>query len=230
MGDVVEQPVTFPAAGRAAPMLRGMLARPSGPSEAPRTPVVLCHPQPISSSMDDPLTARMSQDVARAGLLALRFNFRGVAGSEGDGTDGRLEPLDIAGACEFALAQAEASGGARDGGKVALVGNAFGATMALTYAAHDPRVGAVVAIGLPVFRITPDLGRIDRPILFVTGEFDEVSPPHKLQEWIQQLPGPCGLRIVAGARHLMRDHVAVASSTVTTFLTRWAATAVPSGA
>jgi alpha/beta superfamily hydrolase len=219
MADSVEQQVTFPSAGRPALLLDGILTRPLYGSNEPRAAAILCHPQPATSSMEDPLLRRLAADLAEAGMLALRFNFRGVGRSEGQQTDGRLEPLDIAGAVEFLLAQPEVR---QD--KLCLVGHAFGAYMALTYAAHDPRVRTVVAVSPPYFRVTPELGAFDRPRLFVTGEYDEVSPRHKLEPWIAQLSGPRALRVISGARHLMRGQEEVASGTIVTYLERWATT------
>ncbi len=201
-------------------MLEGTLAQPIAQPPEPGYPVaVLCHPQPASSSMDDPLLRQLATDLAAVGLIVLRFNFRGVGGSEGEQTDGRLEPLDIAGAIEAARSQPGASPE-----KLCLIGHAYGAYTALAYAAHDPRVKTVVAISPPVFRLTPDLGRYERPRLFLTGEYDEVSPRHKVEPWIAELPGARNLRIISGARHLMRGYEAVASSVVVQYIRRWAET------
>lgn len=220
MADFIERQVRFPAAGRPAVMLEGSLALPGTPQPAGGYAVaVLCHPQPAGSSMEDPLLKRLAADLAASGLIVLRFNFRGVGASEGEQTDGRLEPLDIAGAIEFARAQTGA-----DPEKLCLIGHAFGAYMALAYAAHDPRVKTVVAISPPVFRLSPDLGRFERPRLFLTGEYDEVSPRHKLEPWIAALPGARNLRIISGARHLMRGYEAVAAGVVVHFIQRWAET------
>jgi len=220
MADFIERQVRFPAAGRPAVMLEGTLALPGTPQPASGYPVaVLCHPQPAGSSMEDPLLKRLAADLVASGLIVLRFNFRGVGASEGEQTDGRLEPLDIAGATEFARSQADA-----DPEKLCLIGHAFGAYMALAYAAHDPRVKTVVAISPPVFRLSPDLGRFERPRLFLTGEYDEVSPRHKLEPWIAALPGARNLRIVSGARHLMRGYESVAAGVVVHFIQRWAET------
>jgi len=220
MAEIVEYAVTFPAAGTPPWTLDGRLARPAGePGERTLPAVVLCHPQPATSTMDDPLLRRIAQDAASAGMACLRFNFRGVGGSEGQQTDGRLEPLDIAGAVGFVLAQPGVNPA-----KLALVGHAFGAYMALAYAQHDERVRTVVAVSPPLVRITPGLGAFARPKLFVTGEYDEVSPRHKLEPWIATLPGGCGLRVVSDARHLMRGAEAVASEAVVKYLARWAAT------
>src|SRR5262249_9188114 len=102
MSEIVEQSVTFPCAGRPTFLLEGRLARPvGGADEQLRASIALCHPQPAASSLEDSLVRQIAGDVARAGLIALRFNFRGVGQSQGNQTDGRLEPLDIAGAVEF---------------------------------------------------------------------------------------------------------------------------------
>ena len=218
MADFIERQVRFPAAGRPAVMLEGTLALPGVPAPENGYPVaVLCHPQPAGSSMDDPLLRRLAAELAAAGLIVLRFNFRGVGVSEGEQTDGRLEPLDIAGAIEFARAQSGANPQ-----KLCLIGHAFGAYVALAYATHDPRVKTVVAISPPVFRLAPDLGRFERPRLFLTGEYDEVSPRHKLEPWIAALPGARNLRIISGARHLMRGYETVAAGVVVHYIERWA--------
>lgn len=215
-----ELAVTFPSAGRPPYLLEGLLSRP-GEIGADRryAGAVLCHPQPISSSMRDPLLEQLAHDLAASSIVALRFNFRGVGASEGQQTDGRLEPLDIAGAIECVLSQPDVNPD-----KLCLIGHAFGGYMALTYAAHDPRVRTLVAISPPVVRISPELGAFDRPKLFVTGEYDEVSPRHKLETWIQRLPGGRALRVVTGARHLMRGFEPIASDTIVKYVTKWAAT------
>jgi uncharacterized protein len=220
MPEIVEQSVTFPCAGRPTFLLEGRLARPEVDADEHLYPgVVLCHPQPATSSLEDGLVRRLAGDAARAGFIALRFNFRGVGQSQGNQTDGRLEPLDIAGAVEFLLAQPGINPD-----KLALIGHAFGAHMALTYAGHDPRVRTVVAVSPPVIRIAPGVGAFKRPKLFVTGEYDEVAPRHKLEPWIATLPGGCGLKVVTGARHLMREYETIASETILKYLARWAAT------
>ena len=62
-------------------------------------------------------------------MMALRFNFRGVGKSQGQQTDGRMEPLDLAGAIDAALAQPGINPA-----KVCVIGHGFGAYIALMYA------------------------------------------------------------------------------------------------
>jgi alpha/beta superfamily hydrolase len=223
MLDVRERPVTFVARGQPAFRLEGILHQPVRTDGSLSAAVVLCHPQPASSDYRDPLTWLLARELAAQGIMALRFNFRGVGNSEGQQTDGRLEPLDVAGAIEFILSQ---PGVNRQ--KLCLVGHGFGAFIALSYGPYDPRIGTIVAISLPMYRVTSGFGaRFDRPKLFITGEFDEVCPRHKLQPYIEQLPGPRGLKIVTGARHLMRGYEDVAASAIITYIRRWIALPEP---
>jgi alpha/beta superfamily hydrolase len=212
--------VVFPSADQPPVLLEGMLHEPLDLARQRRWPAaVLCHPQPASADMNDRLTAALASALAAAGVVALRFNFRGVGGSQGQQTDGRLEPLDVAGAVDYLLALPGV-----DGTKLCLLGHAFGAYVALTYAAYDPRVRTVVAVSPPLARLTAGLGAFERPRFFVTGEFDEVSPRYKLEPWIAHLPGSRHLAVVSEAPHLMAGHEATATDTIVRYVERWAAT------
>ncbi|HTD21010.1 MAG TPA: alpha/beta fold hydrolase, partial [Ktedonobacteraceae bacterium] len=166
-----ERTITFQSAGQPSFLMEGILHVPS--IEKPAPVVVLCHPQPASSDMNDPLSLVLAQRLAvEAGMLALRFNFRGVGKSQGQQTDGRMEPLDLAGAINAVLGQPEANPG-----KVAVIGHGFGANIALMYAPYDQRIRTVVAISLLLYRIGNGFPKaFERPKLFITGEFDEICP------------------------------------------------------
>ncbi len=215
-----ERLVIFPSRDRQPYMLEGVLHDPQVSGFAPPFPAaVLCHPQPASSDMNDSLLLSLARELARNGIIALRFNFRGVGRSQGEQTDGRFEPLDIAGAVAYLLQQPQLN---RE--KICVIGHAFGAYVALTYAPYDPRVRTVVAISLPLFRITKGFaGKYDRPKLFVTGEFDEVCPRHKLEPFVASLPGPKGMKIITGARHLMHGYEPETAGAVVSYVKRWAA-------
>ncbi len=213
-----ERPVMFPSRDRSRYILEGVLHYPPATGLLTSFPTaVLCHPQPASTDMSDPLLLALARELAHNGILTLRFNFRGVGRSEGEQTDGRFEPLDVAGAVEYLLQQREAN---RE--KLCLVGHAFGAFMALTYAPYDPRIRTVVAISLPLFRVGKGFAaKYERPKLFVTGEFDEVCPRHKLEPFVAALPGPKGIKIITGARHLMRGYENETIGAIMTYIRRW---------
>ncbi len=212
-----EKPVTFFSRGQPAFQLEGVVHAPASPEQAPV--VILCHPQPASSDMNDSLLVETARKLAEGGMLALRYNFRGVGQSQGQQTDGRMEPLDIAGAIDCALAQPGV-----DASKVCLIGHAFGAYMALTYAPFDPRVRTVIAISLPLYRaLNSGFPRaFERPKLFITGEFDEICPLYKLEPFVEQQKGPRGIKVITGARHLMRGYEGAGTSTILKYIRNWA--------
>jgi uncharacterized protein len=210
------QVVVFAGAGQPAPRLEGLLSVPDGGRPvASLAAAVLCHPQPATSDMHDPLLAELAEQLAQTGIVALRFNFRGVGNSEGEQTDGRLEPLDVAGGVEYLLTLPFVRPD-----KLCAVGHAFGAYVALEYAAYDARIRTVVAVSPPTARLTPGLGSFGRPKLIVTGEYDEVSPRYKLEPWLAALPERA-LLVVSGAGHLMAGHEAVAAQAIVRYLDRW---------
>jgi alpha/beta superfamily hydrolase len=187
------QHVIFASAGETAPRLEGLLTARSSVA------AVLCSPQPATTTMDDPLLLALESQLVEADLSVLRFNFRGVAASEGESTDGQLEPFDVAGAVQIMR-----SAPAITARQVVLIGAGFGAWMSLVYAAHDPALSAVVAISPPVIRLSNDSVGYPGPKLFLCGEYDEVCPPAKLETWVRTLDGECDFGVIPGVRYLMR--------------------------
>lgn len=212
----VERSIVFPSKGQPAFQLEGVVHAPAKAEQAPV--VVLCHPQPASSNMQDPLIVTLAQNLAEAGMVALRYNFRGVGNSQGQQTDGRMEPLDLAGAIDAALAQPGVNPA-----KLCVIGHGFGAYMALLYAPFDQRIRTLVAVSVPLFRAASGFPKaFERPKLFVTAEFDEICPLFKLEPFVEQQPGPKGIKVIVGARHLMRGYEEAASTAIMKFVRTWA--------
>lgn len=215
-GTPLQQTITFQSKGHPSLLLEGVLHTPTQAEQAPL--IVLCHPQPASSDMNDVLTVALAQQLAAAGMIALRFNFRGVGNSQGQQTDGRMEPLDLAGAIDAVAGQA---GG--NLAKVGVIGHGFGAYIALLFAPFDPRIRTVVAISLPLFRAASGFPKpFERPKLFVTSEFDELCPLYKLEPFVEQQKGPKGIKVIMGARHLMRNYEEAAVTTILKYIQTWA--------
>ncbi len=211
-----ERTIVFKSAGQPTFLLEGVLHLPMRVEQAPV--VILCHPQPPSSDMHDALTVVLAKELAEAGMVALRFNFRGVGHSQGQQTDGRMEPLDLAGAINAALAQPGINPN-----KVGVIGHGFGANVALIYAPYDSRIRTVVAISLLLYRASRDISKaFEPPKLFVTSEFDEICPLFKLEPFVEQLAGRKGIKVITGARHLMRGHEETAANVVLKYMRNWA--------
>lgn len=214
-----ERLITFPSKGQPAFLLEGVVHAPVHRLKEAQAPVILlCHPQPASSDMNDTLIVALAKSLADANMIALRFNFRGVGKSQGQQTDGRMEPLDLAGAVDYVLSQPEVNPA-----KVCVIGHGFGAYIGLLYAPFDPRIRTVVSISLPLFRAASGFPRpFERPKLFVTGEFDEICPLYKLEPFVEQQQGPKGIKVITGARHLMRGYEDAAISAIMKYIKTWA--------
>ena len=211
-----ERPINFSSRGQPSLLLEGVLHTPTDAELAPI--IILCHPQPASSDMHDTLNTILARRLAETGIIALRFNFRGVGKSQGQQTDGRLEPLDLAGAIDYALSQ---PGG--NPAKICVIGHGFGAYIAFLYAPFDTRIRTIVSISIPLFRVASGFPKpFERPKLFVTGEFDEICPLYKLEPFVEQLKGPKGIKVIVGARHLMRGFEDAAVTTILKYVNNWA--------
>jgi alpha/beta superfamily hydrolase len=211
-----EKPISFSSRGQPSLLLEGIFHAPTNAKLAPI--IILCHPQPASSDMNDTLNIALARRLAETGILALRFNFRGVGNSQGQQTDGRLEPLDLAGAIDYALSQ---PGG--NPAKICVIGHGFGAYIALLYAPYDTRIRTTISISLPLFRAANGFPKpFERPKLFVTGEFDELCPLYKLEPFVKELKGPKGIKVIVGARHLMRGYEDAAVTTILNYVKNWA--------
>lgn len=212
----VERLITFHSRGQPSFLLEGVCHVPQRVEHMPV--IILCHPQPVTSNMNDALLVALAHRLADTGMVALRFNFRGVGKSQGQQTDGRMEPLDLAGAIDALLTQPGINPA-----KVCVVGHGFGANIALMYAPFDPRIRTVVAISLLLYRAAGGFPKaFERPKLFVTGELDEVCPPDKLETFVEELKGPKGMKVITGARHLMRGHEEAAVSATMKYIQNWA--------
>ena len=127
-----------------------------------------------------------------SGCACLRFNFRGVEGSEGTYSEGRDEPLDIV-AGITAIAEAVPSV------PIVVVAWSFGADMALTVT--DPRIAAWVGIAPPL-RLRPSFAASTdaRAKHLILAEHDEYRPPAQIEEeaatWANTTTA-----VIAGASH-----------------------------
>src|SRR5260370_22509693 len=81
--------------------LEGLIANPGGDAPA----AVVCHPHPMyGGSMFNNVVEAILGALRELGYATLRFNFRGVGGSEGEYDGGRGEADDACAAMAFLLA------------------------------------------------------------------------------------------------------------------------------
>lgn len=131
------------------------------------------------------------------GFPVLRFNFRGTGLSEGEHAKGVGEIEDVRVGLdwlerEFAL-------------PIIFAGFSFGAAVGLRAAYDDPRVMALIGLGVPAVPIEDRIYDFEflsdsaKPKLFVSGSRDQFGPAGKLEALIATVAEPKKLvRIEAG--------------------------------
>ncbi|MGB3904361.1 MAG: alpha/beta fold hydrolase [Anaerolineae bacterium] len=196
--------VFFASRGAIPLQLEGMLHRPG--NQANRGPaVVLCHPHSLlGGSMQVPVIVATAEELAGRGLMAFRFNFRGVGRSEGEFGEGVAEVADVGGAVDFLLSQKDV-----DPERVYLMGYSFGAFVGLRHVEEDPRIAAIVALCLPLGSMATESFDQDfwssftKPKLFLAGDRDHVCPLSELRALAGSLPEPKELIVLEGADHFL---------------------------
>jgi dipeptidyl aminopeptidase/acylaminoacyl peptidase len=119
--------------------LDGVLHHPE--ASTPRSGVILCHG--MESNKESYKLVLLSQELARHGLLALRFDFACA------GAAGKFEEITYSGEVDD-LQAAFAFMRDRQAGKIAILGSSMGGTVALLFAAQQAGVATVVTIAAPV--------------------------------------------------------------------------------
>jgi len=197
----LETYVRFPSAGASPVNLEGLLGAFSDRDKHPAA--VLCHPGSHGQTgMEYPVIAACAAALQQAGFVTLRFNFRGVQNSEGSRSGGLHEVADISGAVNLLW---EHNG--IDHSHLYLVGNSFGAQMALAAASKDSRLAGIVCIVLPLAFISPselDYLRYDhRPKLFITAEQDQFCDQSLFMALYQQWATPKDTIMLQGSDHFL---------------------------
>jgi alpha/beta superfamily hydrolase len=167
-----------------------------------RAAVVFGHPLPIEGgTMHTKVVFRATKGLARIGCAVLRFNFRGVGGSEGVWDDGDGELDDFRAALDVMASRYPDT-------ELWAAGFSFGSYVALSVGAVDERIRVLIGIAPPVDRYDFSAVRIShKPKFFIHGERDEVCPVKRMYEFYAQVPEPKELVVIDAASHLFDGKV-----------------------
>lgn len=182
--------------------LEALLKEPEGP---PRGAAVVCHPHPLfGGTMHTKAVYRAAQALNDAGLVALRFNFRGVGASTGSYEEGVGEQDDVWAALDW-LEEAYPSL------PIIAGGFSFGSLVGLSVGAEDERVVGLLGLGLPVGRGEQYdyafLATTGKPALVVQGENDEFGSGERVASVLSGLGSHVTLVRVPGADHYFTDRL-----------------------
>ena len=184
------------------------------PGQPLRAAVVFAHPLSTEGgTMHTKAVFRATKALARIGCAVLRFNFRGVGGSEGTWDEGPGELEDFRAALNVMAARYPDA-------ELWAAGFSFGSWVALTVGALDDRARVLIGIAPPVDRYDFSAVRVsDKPKFFIQGSMDEICPLKRLYEFYSQLPEPKELAVIDGASHLFEGKVTEVGDAIEDLLT-----------
>jgi alpha/beta superfamily hydrolase len=154
--------------------LEAILKEPSGDVKGVG---LVCHPHPLGGgTMHNKVVFRAAAGLIDAGLITLRFNFRGVGASTGEHNEIEGGMEDVRDALNY-LAETY------PGQPITLAGFSFGTRTGMAVGMNDDRVVRLISIGTPVDKYGDFdfLTEVRKPILFLHGDRDEFGAEENLR-------------------------------------------------
>ena len=169
---------------------------------------IVCHPHPLmGGTMDNKVVTTLARVCRDAGLVAIRFNFRGVAASAGSFDQGIGEQEDVLALAHWAQTQFALPWRV-------LAGFSFGAYvsaqvhvgMRADAAVSAPRLWLVAP---PVTRFTLSAQTLPADTRVIYGDADEVVDPTAIADWLRAASDTVQITVVAGAGHFFHGQLSV---------------------
>jgi uncharacterized protein len=151
----------------------------------PRGIALIAHPNPLQGgTLDNKVVQTLAKTFAALGYVSVRFNFRGVGGSEGVFDDGVGETEDALAVLAHTRRE---FGNGRDGLPIVLAGFSFG-TFVQTRVAQTVAPERMVLVGPAVKRFA--IHQVPADTIVIHGEEDDVVVLADVLDWArpQQLP------------------------------------------
>ena len=181
--------------------LEALYLESQGPdNEQPRGIALICHPNPVQGgTMLNKVVSTLQRTARDAGLITLRFNYRGVGASEGKHDMGTGEVDDAQAAAEWLRAK-------HSNLPLTLFGFSFGGFVAASLGGRLEAKGEQLA---HLFMVAPAVMRLSEQdqlpqhssLTLIQPETDEVIDPALVYEWSDKLERPHELLKVAECGH-----------------------------
>ncbi len=174
----------------------GVVAQPDEGS-GPWPGVVICHPHPLhGGNMDNNVVLALALGLVEEGFVTLRFNFRGVGGSEGEHTKGEKEYQEVLGALDLIKAWPDTNT------KTGLTGYSFGTSVILGHRELHSEADAIALVSPPFRAIegTPLKGS-KVPVLITTGDRDKLVDSTQLDTELASFIHPPEFKLFENVDH-----------------------------
>lgn len=194
------------------------------PAATPKGLAVIAHPHPLfGGTLDNKVVQTMARACVQWGLMAVRFNFRGIGASTGTWDEGRGEIDDALAVVAYARAHLVPAQT-----PLLLAGFSFGGYVASQCFA---RLAATAAPAHRLALVSPAVVNFPVPAapegaLVVQGEADDVVPLSAVLSWAaaQQSTAPTPVTVIPGAGHFFHGQL----PTLKRLFTQWLAATEPS--
>jgi alpha/beta superfamily hydrolase len=208
-----QQSITFKS-GKLA--LEGIITLPAD-MPAPFPGVVLCPPHPLfGENMGSPVMQSLCLCLDGEGIATLRFNFRGVGGSEGSFDRGIGEQEDL----KAAINTLKRWPGVK-GTKIGTAGVSFGAVVTLDVLAKAKGIEALAAVAPTISGVRRSrLDKFKGPKLLMVGERDRLVPSEELRSVVTMLSPSTDYVVVLGANHTWAGYEGHVAALVAGFLSK----------
>jgi alpha/beta superfamily hydrolase len=181
------------------------LAGPAGDLEAlleepedgePRMAAVVCHPHPLyGGTMHNKVVYRLARGLRRAGIVVLRFNFRGVGRSAGEHAHMKGEIEDARAALAWLREHHPEL-------PYALAGFSFGSRVITRLGCEVEGARFLMAAGYPTRWGPPDhLERCAAPKIFIQSTNDQYGPRVELEAMYERFATPKELHFIESTDH-----------------------------
>ena len=182
--------------------LEAILKHPVG---EPRGAVLVCHPHPLGGgTMHNKVVFRVAAGLLDAGMITLRFNFRGVGASTGTYGDVEGGKEDVCDALDYLSANFP-------GQQVVLAGFSFGSRTGMEVGMGDEKVKLLISVGTPVDKYSDYefLTRVRKPILFVHGDKDEFGAIENVRRLVDEVSKNTDAELVVfeNCGHFFDEHL-----------------------
>ena len=157
--------------------------------------VVITHPHPLyGGDMHNNVVAAVSRMYQKIGATTLRFNFRGVGGSQGNYGDGIGEQEDVGAAAAYLSER-----GIR---QIDLAGYSFGAWVNALAVNDGLKVDNMIMVSPPVAFIDfKSISNLSCLKLIVTGSRDDIAPADMVEKLYPTWNPTAKFEVIGGADH-----------------------------
>jgi len=174
--------------------------------------VIITHPHPLyGGNMQNNVVGAIDLACQKIGFTTLKFNFRGVGGSQGNYDDGNGEQQDVRAAVAHLT-----GGGIR---QIYLAGYSFGAWVNALAVKDGLVVDSMIMVSPPVafidFNSISDLGPLG---LVVTGSRDDIAPVTMVETSYPTWNPAAKFEVINGADHFYGGYEGKLEAVLTDFL------------